>query len=459
MKACFVLLALVVLAARPELAVSATYSIYINDFSETASSCRIDNVSGIQTSTIGSANLVATTNPPSPLAFVNCGTGSGSSPVASLAISPVTVNASATSPGNQATLTWMANNVSGCTVTGSDPSVATEFPSQWLNATVVCTGTKCTGTPNTSTLTPIANGANGNYTFGLQCTNGTMTVSTTKVLAVTGSAATGGTPNANFSFSPNGLTVSFNDTSTDTPAGSTIGTWLWNFGEPSSGSNNTSTLQNPTHTYAGTGSYTVSLTVTDSVSSAQSSINKQVTVTTSNVTACTTGQAGDISGYTALCYGTAKFYNGGQGSTIGPSPFTFPFTFGSPWPGSYFGYTTVFTTTATQFVSIPFVASPAHSVQFITNSTYTPNNASVFSISTSPGLFNNMIANGSTVLCVGKNNPNLSVSSDGSTGMSCNVNTTGTYWLNMVPGNVVGGVFSGCAKSSCNIAVSQQLVH
>ena len=37
--------------------------------------------------------------------------------------------------------------------------------------------------------------------------------------------------------------------------------WLWDFGDPASGANNTSTDQNPTHTFSGSGTYTVSLTV------------------------------------------------------------------------------------------------------------------------------------------------------------------------------------------------------
>ena len=40
-------------------------------------------------------------------------------------------------------------------------------------------------------------------------------------------------------------------------------TYLWNFGDPASGANNTSTLQNPSHTYTNTGNYSVSVTVTN----------------------------------------------------------------------------------------------------------------------------------------------------------------------------------------------------
>jgi len=51
---------------------------------------------------------------------------------------------------------------------------------------------------------------------------------------------------------------------TTTVATGTVTNWTWDFGEPSSGVNNTSTLQNPTHTYAATGTYTVTLTAKNS---------------------------------------------------------------------------------------------------------------------------------------------------------------------------------------------------
>jgi PKD repeat protein len=44
----------------------------------------------------------------------------------------------------------------------------------------------------------------------------------------------------------------------------TIVAWLWNFNDPSSGSNNTSTLQNPVHVYNTPGTYFVTLEVTNS---------------------------------------------------------------------------------------------------------------------------------------------------------------------------------------------------
>ncbi len=57
------------------------------------------------------------------------------------------------------------------------------------------------------------------------------------------------------------LTASFFSTST---GGTPPYTYSWNFGDPASGVNNASTLSNPSHEYGSGGTYTVTLTVTDS---------------------------------------------------------------------------------------------------------------------------------------------------------------------------------------------------
>ncbi len=59
----------------------------------------------------------------------------------------------------------------------------------------------------------------------------------------------------------NNSTVSF--TNTSTAAGSAIASYSWNFGDPASGVNNTSSSPNPTHVFSGTGNFTVSLIVTN----------------------------------------------------------------------------------------------------------------------------------------------------------------------------------------------------
>ncbi|MEM9490371.1 MAG: PKD domain-containing protein, partial [Myxococcota bacterium] len=68
--------------------------------------------------------------------------------------------------------------------------------------------------------------------------------------------AVGEPPEPIFTFTVIDRTVQFADASSD-PDGLVV-SWSWDFGD-----GNTSTLQNPSHTYAGSGTYTVSLTATD----------------------------------------------------------------------------------------------------------------------------------------------------------------------------------------------------
>ncbi len=69
-------------------------------------------------------------------------------------------------------------------------------------------------------------------------------------------------PTSDFNFSLPGCetrTISFTDISVANAG--VLNSWQWNFGDIGSGGANTSTLQNPTHTFAAAGSYTVTLTV------------------------------------------------------------------------------------------------------------------------------------------------------------------------------------------------------
>ena len=59
-------------------------------------------------------------------------------------------------------------------------------------------------------------------------------------------------PTAAFTPACTELACTFTDASTDKEGGAL--TYLWDFGEPASGANNTSTTQSPGHTYAAAGS-------------------------------------------------------------------------------------------------------------------------------------------------------------------------------------------------------------
>lgn len=82
-------------------------------------------------------------------------------------------------------------------------------------------------------------------------------------------------PAADFSFTTSGLTVDFTDQSTDSD-GNVVG-WNWDFGD-----SNISTSQNTSHTYAASGTYTVSLTATDD-DGATGSTSQDVTVSDGNI--------------------------------------------------------------------------------------------------------------------------------------------------------------------------------
>ncbi len=85
-------------------------------------------------------------------------------------------------------------------------------------------------------------------------------------------------PQASFSVSTDQLTATFTDTSTS--SGSTIVSRSWNFGD-----GNTSTAQNPVHTYAAGGTYTVTLTVEDNNTETDSS-SQSVTVNEPVISYC-----------------------------------------------------------------------------------------------------------------------------------------------------------------------------
>jgi PKD repeat protein len=84
-------------------------------------------------------------------------------------------------------------------------------------------------------------------------------------------------PTANFSITPSapvvGQTVDFTDESSGAE------TWAWDFGDPASGSFDTSSARNPAHVYGATGTYTVTLKVTNLVGNNSKSANITVAPT------------------------------------------------------------------------------------------------------------------------------------------------------------------------------------
>jgi len=105
----------------------------------------------------------------------------------------------------------------------------------------------------------------GDYTVTLTATNSAGSNTVTKTVHVPDCPGPGTPPVANFNYvaqCPNPLYAEFTDTSTGNPT-----SWSWSFGD-----GQTSTLQNPTHTYPGVGGYEITLTVSNAYGS--SSISK-----------------------------------------------------------------------------------------------------------------------------------------------------------------------------------------
>ncbi|MEM7365265.1 MAG: PKD domain-containing protein, partial [Pseudomonadota bacterium] len=113
--------------------------------------------------------------------------------------------------------------------------------------------------------------AGGNYSVSLTVTDNAGATNT--VIQDVSVTEPNEDPLAVFTFSTTELTATFTDASTDD---GTIASWSWEFGD-----GNTSTDQNPVHTYAAGGTYTVDLTVTDNLG-ATDTTSQGVTVTAPN---------------------------------------------------------------------------------------------------------------------------------------------------------------------------------
>jgi PKD repeat protein len=154
------------------------------------------------------------------------------------------------------------------------------------------------GTPSTSTLqnpTGIQYATTGNFTVGLTVTKAGQNPNTN---TKTGYIQVSAIPLADFTAAAScaGTDKSFADQST--VSGGSITSWEWNFGDPNSGTNNTSVLQNPAHNYATAGTYEVILTVKNNGVCVKDTM-KIVSVMT------IPGDASIPTGSTALCLGIA----------------------------------------------------------------------------------------------------------------------------------------------------------
>jgi PKD repeat protein len=151
----------------------------------------------------------------------------------------------------------------------------------------------------------------GTYTVTLTATNtgGSDTITRTAYITVSNSVSI---PSAAFKATVQSgtspLTVQFIDTSTNSPT-----SWLWSFGD-----GGTSTVQSPSHTYTSAGSYTVTLTATNTAGSNTVSNSGYITVAASL----------PVTSFTAnVTSGTAPFYVQFMDNSTN-SPYAWAWSFG-----------------------------------------------------------------------------------------------------------------------------------
>jgi len=169
----------------------------------------------------------------------------------------VTDNDGATDSTSQSVTVTSGNAAPGASFTASSTDLTASFTdtSSDSDGTLVSwLWTFGEGGSSTAQNPNYTYGSAGTYVVNLTVTdNDGATDTTSQNITV---IAPNSAPTSSFTSSTTNLTATFTDTSSDSD-GSVVG-WSWTFGDGASSSS-----QNPSHTYASAGTYTVNLTVTD----------------------------------------------------------------------------------------------------------------------------------------------------------------------------------------------------
>jgi PKD repeat protein len=119
------------------------------------------------------------------------------------------------------------------------------------------------------------------------------TICSNEVTVVFTGSPTNAPPVADFTSGCGGLACSFTDRSTD--AEGTLASWSWNFGDGSA-----STARNPSHTFAGPGTYPVALSVTDNAGASQTKTVSVAVSATATILLTASGREDTLKQYMTL---------------------------------------------------------------------------------------------------------------------------------------------------------------
>jgi PKD repeat protein len=160
-----------------------------------------------------------------------------------------------------------------------------------------------------------------------------VTIPTSPTPVTTATTLPVGAPVANFTGTPTSgpvpLTVVFTDMSTGTPTG-----WRWTFGD--TGTGNTSTLRNPTHTYTVPGNYSVNLTVSNAGGSNTLVRTGYITVTSTYAQRVVAGRSTGYTDSTGKVWSADRSYSAGSWGNTGGSTYSNSNTIaGTPDPDLY----------------------------------------------------------------------------------------------------------------------------
>jgi PKD repeat protein len=328
-----------------------------------------------RTVTVTAANQSPTANFTSSCSGLSCNfTSTSSDPDGSIASYAWTFGDGTTSTAQNPSHTYAAGGTYAVTLTVTDNQGAQSAPtsktvtvtaanqSPTANFTSSCSGLSCNftstssdpdgsisayswtfgdGATSTAQSPSHSYAAGGTYTVTLRVTDnqGAQSTTTSKSVTVT---APNQPPTASFTSSCSGLSCNFTSTSSD-PDGS-ISAYSWTFGDGA-----TSTAQNPSHSYAAGGTYTVTLRVTDNQGAQSTTTSKSVTVTAPN-SPPVVNAGPDQTALTGLLYSSTQSFSDANGN--GPWSYRIDWGDGSVSTGTRTG-TGSFTVGHTYVIILP----------------------------------------------------------------------------------------------------------